>query len=214
MGPNNSKPNQSTLYYVPRTIASPLVQILLELELVPSEIVVVRLSFTDLKKEKILKLNPMGTSPTFITKHGDVIWESGAILMWILSEYDTDYKLHPSAQEVKLFSASLQLRQFIIATVYPFVAKWFLHTLKPKEDHNETYLNECEVMWTGKIARILTEHLGSRNFMVGDQISVVDFLVVKPLGNADSLGMLEKFGSLKDLLERIKSRSTYDCAYA
>lgn len=70
-----------TLHHVPKTISSPIFQLLLELKLVPDTVVVKTLTFPELKEQPHLMINPMGTSPAF---HDDdlTIWESGAILTW------------------------------------------------------------------------------------------------------------------------------------
>ena len=87
-----------TLYHVPKTISSPIVQILLELDV--NEVQVKTMTFQELKEPAFLEINPMGTSPAFTDdRHpldGHVtMFESGAILSWILEEYDKEGKLHP-----------------------------------------------------------------------------------------------------------------------
>jgi len=87
-----------TLYHVPKTISSPIVQTLLELD--DSDVVVKTLTFNDLKDPAYLEINPMGTSPAFTDNSHDLegeitLFESGAIMSWILEEYDAEGKLHP-----------------------------------------------------------------------------------------------------------------------
>mmetsp|Transcript_108703 Transcript_108703/g.171488 ORF Transcript_108703/g.171488 Transcript_108703/m.171488 type:complete len:222 (+) Transcript_108703:103-768(+) len=205
-------PSKSTLYCVPRTIASPIVQIASELDLVPGEIEVVRLDFQTLK-EKVVNINPMGTSPTFVTKDGVHMWESGAVLAWILAEYDKENKLHPSPENRKKFAAFLQFQQYVIATVYPFVAKWFLHTLKDVSEQDPAFIASSGSTWSKTIAPTLETQLGTKQYMLGDEISAVDYLIAKPLRNADALGALAEFASLKALLDKISSRPSYEPAY-
>jgi len=75
-----------TLYHVPKTISSAIVQTLVELDLVGGSSYVVKvetLAFSDLKTPEYLETNPMGTSPAF--RDGDtILWESGAVLNYLL----------------------------------------------------------------------------------------------------------------------------------
>lgn len=89
----------ATLYHVPKTISSPIVQTLLELDDGPS-VHIETLTFKQLKSTEYLKINPMGTSPALtdgshVLQGPITMFESGAILSWILEEYDTKHKLHP-----------------------------------------------------------------------------------------------------------------------
>lgn len=126
-----------TLHHVPKTISSPIVQCLLELDVDGEPVVVHEMTFAELKRDDHLRINPMGTAPAF---HDDdlVLWESGAVLDYLLERYDQDHKLHPpclckasSPADMADRAKYLQLKQYIIATVYPFVASLFVHSLKP-----------------------------------------------------------------------------------
>ena len=84
------------LYHIPKSVSSPIVQCLVELGLVGDSLVANELSFADIKESSYLDINPMGTAPTF--QDGDVIiWESGAVLTYLLERYDTHHKLHPAS---------------------------------------------------------------------------------------------------------------------
>lgn len=69
------------MYHVPKTISSPIYQILLVLRLADDEVKVEQLSFSDLKSKQHLSRNPMGTSPTLVDPQENfAILESGATL--------------------------------------------------------------------------------------------------------------------------------------
>jgi glutathione S-transferase len=200
-----------TLYHVPKTISSPIVQTLLELDLVPSVVQIEVLSFADLKGTSHLMINPMGTSPAF--RDGDTLmWESGAILNYLLEEYDTEYKFYPGPRTAKR-AKYLQLQQFIIATVYPFVASMYIHVLRPKEEQDHAYVATAKAQWRNRLAPILINWLGSGPNFLGDQWSVLDFLVAKPLSNINSMGMLDETPQLKALFEAVSARPSFRAAY-
>jgi glutathione S-transferase len=198
-----------TLYHVPKTISSPIVQTLLEIGLVGSNIQVETISFADLKNPSHLAINPMGTSPAF--KDGDtILWESGAVLNYLLETYDKEAKLYAPPGSPKR-AKYLQLQQYIIATVYPFIASLYIHTLKEEQDKD--YVENAKAKWRELLAPTLTNWLGEGPFFLGNQMSVVDFLAAKPLNNVKSMDMLEEFPSLKALFDKIQSRPSFSEAY-
>ena len=62
-----------TLYHVPKTISSPIAQILIDLNLAETTVHIETLAFADLKSPEHLARNPMGTSPTFVDPHKMVV---------------------------------------------------------------------------------------------------------------------------------------------
>ena len=206
-----------TLYHVPRTISSPIYQILLHLNL--SHIQVETLTFADLKTRAHLTRNPMGTSPAFTDEQeGIAIWESGAVLSYILQVYDNTYELHPNPQSCSKSELAkfLHLQQFIIATVYPFVASLYIHTLKPVEEQDKNYVQAAKEKFITLLAPTLMTFLQSEEDdgpFFFSKISAIDYLVAKPLNNAKDLGLLDSFPELRNLLERIQSLPSFDVAY-
>ena len=225
-----------TLYHVPRTISSPIVQCLLELNLVQQGLVRVHeMTFDQLKNPDYLHhVNPMGTSPglqwpttpsNHLNDQQPILWESGAILDYLLETYDTKYQLHapPPSNNAPVDSDRprrikyLQLKQFLIATVYPFAAKTFCDVMIY---HKNT--DSCEaahIQWRKVLGPVLTRFLGRGPYLLGDKVSALDFLIAKPLSNANGLGWLdsteddEGFPKLKRLLERMQARPSYTLAY-
>lgn len=209
-----------TLVHIPKTISSPIVQCLVELDLIEKNIITVRqIGFTELKLEAHLAINPMGTAPAF--HDGDIIlWESGAILDFLLERYDLEHKFHPppisessSHEMIATRAKYLQLKQYIIATVYPFIASLFIHTLRPLEQQDSLYLASAKNKWTTLMGPVLTKWLGDGPWFLGKQLSAVDMLVAKPLNNVNSMELLHEFPKLKDLFERISSRPSFARAY-
>ena len=205
-----------TLYHVPKTISSPIYQALIELELVGNPVRVQTMEFPDLKSVEHLARNPMGTSPTFCDPEHDIaIWESGAVATYILETYDTSGVLHPRAgvSSRKLRASFLHEQQFIVATVYPFVASLYLHSLKPKEEQDKEYIKDGIKTWRKKLAPVLVMLLGDQPYFGGETFNWIDLVVGKPLNNAKSLGALCEFPTLLALFEKIKSRPSFAAAY-
>lgn len=199
-----------TLYHVPGTISSPIAQVLIELEI--HSISVKTLTFAELKQQTHLAINPMGSSPAFSDGDAVRIWESLAVLGHVLEMYDTEHRLHPPARSARRIDY-LHLQAFIVTTVYPFVASLFLHTLKPANEQDASYVEAGKTRWAQTLGPTLVERLGRKPFLLGDEMSAVDFLLAKPLRNADSLGVLAQFPTLDALYRRISTRPSFAQAY-
>jgi glutathione S-transferase len=205
-----------TLYHVPNTISSPIYQALLEIGAVNNPVKVETLSFADLKSSEHLARNPMGTSPSFADRERDIaIWESGAVLAYLLEMYDTDFQLspQPGVASPRDRAKFLHLQQYILATVYPFVASLYIHTLQPKEEQDSSLVEISKLKWRTLIGPALAQFLGDSTYFMGDKLTAVDLLVAKPLGNANSLEVLEEFPSLMALFGRISSMPSFATAY-
>jgi glutathione S-transferase len=203
-----------TLYHVPKTISSPIVQALSILNLIDNPIKVETLTFDDLKSREHLARNPMGSSPAFV--YGNIeIWESGAVLTYLLETYDTEGKLHPQpgncppAQRAKF----LHLQQYIIATVYPFLSSLYIHTLKPEKEQDQVYVRQAKAKWRALLGPVLVKFLGDAPYFMGDQLTVIDLLVAKPLNNVNSMSMLKEFPTLDAVFQKVSALPSFAEAY-
>ena len=186
--------------------------VLVELGVPETAVVVRTLTFPELKQPLNTDINPMGSSPSF--QDGSLkIWESAAVLMHLLETHDTSNRLHPPIHSEKR-AQYLQLQAYIIATVYPFVASLFLHTLKPADQQDASFVAGGKAKWKDLLAPTLAAALGSQPYLLGDELSAADLLLAKPLRNADALGVLQPFPTLAALFERVKARPSYEKAYA
>ena len=190
----------------------------MELNVVDNPVQVATLSFADLKTPEHLARNPMGSSPTFVDQDRSIgIWESGAVLTYLLEEYDTQYRLHPRPGVASPTDRAkfLHIQQYITATVYPFLASWYLHTLQPPSDQDEKYLETVARKWKTLLAPTLVSFCDDNDgpFFLGTTMTAIDLLAAKPLNNADSLGVLQDFPKLFNLFTRVKCLPTFSRAY-
>jgi glutathione S-transferase len=207
------------LYHVPKTISSPIVQCLLELDVLNNPVEVKEISFGELKSPEYLLINPMGTAPAF-QDESIILWESGAVLSYLLECYDTEQKLSPSrissnstTERLASRAKYMHLKQYIIATVYPFISALYIHTLKPENEQDTEYVRFAKKKWITLFGPVLTKWLGDGPYFLGSHFSAVDFLVAKPLNNVNSMGMLTDFPALQKLFESISSRPSFKAAY-
>jgi len=188
----------------------------MELGLVDNPIKVETLSFSDLKSPSHLARNPMGTSPTFVdADKGIRIWESGAVLTYLLDEYDISYKMHPQPRVASALDRAnfWHVQQFITATVYPFVSSLYLHcTLRPESERDPSYIATATHTWNTKLAPTLVTFV-QKPFFLGNTLTAIDLLVAKPLNNAHALGILEEFPELLALFQTVRNLPSFSVAY-
>jgi glutathione S-transferase len=211
------------LYHVPTTISSPIVQALAELGLIDdikekgrscsTSIQIETLTFADLKTPEHLHRNPMGTSPTLVdSDQGIRIWESGAIVTYLLERYDVECQLHiPSNTTGR--AIFLHLQQYIVATVYPLIASLFIHTLKPENEQDAAYLETAKNTWRTLLAPTLCHFLGENPYFMGKSMTVIDLLAAKPMNNVMAMGMLKEFPTLYALFLKIRALPSFEMAY-
>jgi glutathione S-transferase len=108
----------------------------------------------------------------------------------------------------------LHLQQYILATVYPFVATLYIHTLKREGDQDQAYVENAKDKWRTLLAPTLIRFLGDAPYFMGETLSVIDLLAAKPLNNAHSLGMLSEFPTLHAVLKKVYSLPSFAKAYS
>jgi glutathione S-transferase len=253
-----------TLYHVKRTISSPIVQSLIELGLAHTTIRIQELSFASLKSSEYLQhINPMGTSPAYVDAEADIVmWESGAILDHLLERYDPQgqywctppvissassspkspqhqqQQQHHQQQRQQQRAKYLQLKQYLIATVYPLVAGWFLRQeeINQNHHHNKNHNddddhNDRKQQQQGEtdaaaaanqrardtfrnvMGPYLTRCLGDGPYLMGDQFTVIDMIAAKPWTNLQALQELAAFPTLLAHFQRVSGRPSYQEAY-
>ncbi|KAL2166289.1 hypothetical protein VTG60DRAFT_2973 [Thermothelomyces hinnuleus] len=164
----------------------PKVVIILEELGLPHEIEAV--PYGDVKKPEYLAINPNGRLPSIRDPNaGLTLWESGAILEYLVDKYDTDHKLSFPAGSNEAYLAKQWL--FFQTTgqgPYYGQAAWFTkyhHEKLPSAI--DRYVNEIKrvtAVIEGHLARQKEEHGAKEGFdgpwLVGNKLSYVDIAFV------------------------------------
>ncbi|KAF2266171.1 glutathione S-transferas-like protein [Lojkania enalia] len=160
----------------------PKVAMVLEELGVPYE--VLHISFPDLKKPEYLAVNPNGRMPAIYDPNTDLtLWESGAILEYLIERYDKDQKLSfaPGSNESYL---AKQWLFFQVSGQGPYYgqAVWF------KKFHHEQLPSAIEryCKEIHRVTGVLEGHLAKNKvqgnsdgpWLVGDRISYADLSFV------------------------------------
>lgn len=132
--------------------------------------------FTKLKTPEYEVINPNGRLPAIHDPNTDItIWESGAILEYILDNYDQEHKLSftPGTKE---FYHARQWLYYQVTGQGPYYgqAVWFKRYHAERVDSAvERYVNEIK-----RVSKVLDRWLEDKEWLVGDRISYADLAFV------------------------------------
>lgn len=129
-------------------------------------------TFQDLKEPAYEKINPNGRAPSIEDPNtGITLWESGAILEYIIATYDKDHKFSFAAGTPEDFYTK-QWLFFQVSGQGPYYgqAVWF-QMFHPEHvpSATERYKNEIK-----RVTGVLDKHLAGKKFLVSDKLTYAD----------------------------------------
>ncbi|KAH7106030.1 glutathione S-transferase [Auriculariales sp. MPI-PUGE-AT-0066] len=148
------------------------------------------LTFAQLIAPEFKKLNPGGKVPVMLDPNTDLLlWESGAIMMYLVDQYDTAKKLtYTSLKENSLLNQWLMFQMSQQGPMYGQVG-WF-NVMHPEKLPSviERYTEQAH-----RILRILNGALEGKQWLVGDKCTFADlgffmWHIVLPLSMGFELG--------------------------
>jgi len=166
------------------------------------EPITVNLAAGEHRRAEFLAINPAGKVPALVD--GDlVLTESVAIVLYLAEKYPdkgllpTDLKQRAEVNRWLLFAAT-ELEQPLWRIVR----------------HTRLYPENLRLPGDVAIARqefkemaeVLEEHMQGRRFLVGDRVSVADFVMAYTLDWGNEVGLLEGFPRLLTYMERMYAR--------
>ena len=189
------------LYECPGTRSTRDRWVLQELE-VPFESIILDLAAGEQRTAAFLDINPAGKVPTLVDE-GSVITESAAIALYLAHKYPEKGLLpqDPASRAQVLrwvFFTVTELEQPLWRRVkhrriYPEAARLPADIALANQDFIAT-------------ASILDKHMRHREFVVGHQATVADFLLAFTLDWANEALLLETFPVLRGYMERMYAR--------
>lgn len=149
------------------------VAIVLEELQLPYETIFVE--FGDVKKEPFISLNPNGRLPALKDQNKDIaLWESGAIIEYLIEQYDLDCKLSFTTFHERYLSRTWLHFQATGQGPYYGQAGWF--ALSAPEEipiAKERYRSEIR-----RVTGVLNSVLGTQTWLVGDRCSFADLCFI------------------------------------
>eukprot|EP00008_Paramoeba_atlantica_P009142 CAMPEP_0201479992 /NCGR_PEP_ID=MMETSP0151_2-20130828/4602_1 /ASSEMBLY_ACC=CAM_ASM_000257 /TAXON_ID=200890 /ORGANISM="Paramoeba atlantica, Strain 621/1 / CCAP 1560/9" /LENGTH=221 /DNA_ID=CAMNT_0047861733 /DNA_START=45 /DNA_END=710 /DNA_ORIENTATION=+ len=189
-----SSPSLPRLHFIHSTRASKVVWLSRSLG---ANVELIEHTWESIKSPEFLKLNPHGTIPTLETNSSSsspmVLWESGAILYWLLETYDQENRYYgsPGSEKRNLF----HLWNAFVAECENVVVTYFIHTQwLPEEKRDKKIAATMKENWDNKISKALLALLTTQRsgkFVVGDELSATDFALSLAVEHADLCGLLD-----------------------
>ncbi|HEX3595998.1 MAG TPA: glutathione S-transferase family protein [Polyangiaceae bacterium] len=176
------------------------------------ELVALKFSAEELSSPAYKKLHPLGLVP--VIQEGDkTIFESGAIVQYILEEYG-EGRLAP-APRTALRATYLQWFHFGETEVARFVSEIVRNRFgKPPEQRLEAVVVESRQRLGDSLA-VVDGELAGKPYIVGEDFTAADIMVSYGITMARIIGELPKeLTNVGAYLERLKGRPAYARAWA
>jgi glutathione S-transferase len=198
------------LYHSPRS-RSVRPRWLLEEIGAPYELVTLDISKGEQKTAEYMKIHPHGAVPSLVD--GDLaLFESAAICMYLADKFP-EKRLAP-AVGTPARGLYYQWMVYSIATLEPPVLQVFLNTaMLPEAQRSAAAADEGRTKFAD-VARVLSQALSSRTFLLGEQFSAADVMIGSTLGWAQLMGLLEGQPTLQAYVKRLTERPAYQRAQA
>jgi glutathione S-transferase len=180
------------------------VSIALEVLGIPYKTHAISFGKNEQKEDWFLKINPNGRIPAIVDhSNGDfAVFESGAILLYLVQNYDSEHKLWP--KDAKLQSEVVQWLMFQMGGVGPMQgqATHFVCYAPEKVEYGITrYTNE-----TKRLYSVLESRLQGRQYLVGEQLTIADISTVPWVTNAFRVNIdLNEFLNVNNWVERVEA---------
>jgi glutathione S-transferase len=166
------------------------------------EAVTVNLAAGEHRRPEFLKINPAGRLPVLIDDDF-VLTESVAIVLYLAEKYShkgllpIDLKQRAQVNRWLLFTAT-ELEQPLWrivrhTTLYPEHLRLTAEVSLARQDFTD-------------MAAVMEEHMQARKFIVGDTVTVADFVAACTLDWANEVQLLDDFPQLLDYMERVYAR--------
>ncbi|MCJ1291791.1 glutathione S- transferase, nitrogen catabolite repression regulator [Xylographa carneopallida] len=149
----------------------------------------------DMHTPKYEPINPNGRAPAIEDPNtGITLWESGAIVQYLVENYDPEYKLHSQSAPDKYYENQYLMFQMSGQGPYFGQAAWFLHFHSEKLPSAQArYVNEIK-----RVTKVLDACLQGKEYLVGGKCSYADLSFVTWYG---LVGFLDQDGTLQKELD-------------
>ncbi|KAJ5992853.1 hypothetical protein N7451_008577 [Penicillium sp. IBT 35674x] len=163
--------------------------------------------WSEIKKEPYVSINPNGRIPAIEDPNtGITLWESGAILEYLVETYDKNHKISFAAGSQDYFIAK-QWLHFQMSGQGPYFgqAVWFTRYHPEKvQSAKDRYVNEIR-----RVTGVLDHELADKEYLVGGKFSYVDlaFIPWYRVAGMFEIDLEEDFPNVDAWLKRQKTRS-------
>ncbi|XP_063914992.1 glutathione S-transferase 1-like [Zophobas morio] len=153
------------------------------------------------KKPEFLKLNPQHTVPTLVDENGFILWDSHAIMPYLLSKYAKDDTLYPkNATKRALVDQRLHFDSGVAWATTKLV-------LRPIIYHGKKEILQEHVDAVHEVYSFVESFLEGKQWIAGDSVTIADFSFITTLTSLDVIIKIEatKYPKLVAYLEKTES---------
>lgn len=166
-----------TLYYMPESPPCRAVQMLAAQIGLPLELKYINLDKGEQKSAEFVRVNPQQVVPTIV--HDDfTLWESRAILKYLVLKYAPDSSLYP--QDLKKRAKVDQMLDFDIGTLYNSLGKYLVPVLfgkPPDAEGEQKFRSNLQVL----------ENALVDDYVCGLDLTIADISIVAGLSFAETI---------------------------
>jgi len=156
------------------------------------------------RKPWFVKMNPQHTLPT-INDNGFILWESRAIMQYLVSKYgnNTQPSLYPPEPELR--ATVDRILFFDIGTLYKALVDYFHPQLMSGEDADERKANALK-----QSLDYLDIFLESNRYVAGDSLTIADFSVLASVTQLEGMEYrITAYTNLHKWVQRLKAELPY-----
>lgn len=172
----------------------------------------IAVEFANMKKEPYVSVNPNGRVPAIEDPNtGITLWESGAILEYLVETYDKEHTISFDAGSKDYFLAK-QWLHFQMSGQGPYFgqAVWFTRFHPEQiESAKERYVKEIR-----RVSGVLDKFLADKEYLVGDKFSYVDLAFIPwfKVVTLFEIDLAKEFPNVEAWLNRQKVRPAVEKA--
>ncbi|XP_062125730.1 LOW QUALITY PROTEIN: glutathione S-transferase D7 [Drosophila sulfurigaster albostrigata] len=192
------------LYYLPPSPPCRSILLLAKMLGLEFELKIVNILEGEQLKPEFVAMNPQHCLPT-MNDEGLVLWESRAILSYLVAAYGKSDELYPT--DIRVRALVDQRLQFDLGTLYQRLTDYYFPTMfigAPLDEGKRARLTEA-VGWLNAI-------LEGREFAAADHFTIADLTLLVTVSQLEAFGLeLKPYKHVRAWLERCKEHMTpYD----
>lgn len=161
---------------------------------------------TRLAPHSMRAIHPLGKAP-IIEDNGLILVESAAIMEYLLDQSATD-QLRPEKGSPEYYVYQQWMHFAEGSAMLPVLLKLFLGHM---EDQSAPVFGYAQKEFELDFAYI-NDTLSKSTWLVGEQFTAADIMMVSVLLFAQNLGMLESYSHIQSYMKRVSSRSAFQKA--
>ncbi|KAJ3663885.1 hypothetical protein Zmor_008105 [Zophobas morio] len=152
------------------------------------------------------KLNPQHTVPTLVEEDGFVLWDSHAVMTYLVSKYGKEDSLYP--KDLRKRAVVDQRLHFENGVLFPDT----MAIIRPVIYGGEKIIPQVRIDRVKEDYGLLEKFLQGKKWVAGDHVTVADFSIVSSITTMDVVVSIQgaQFPNIAAWIERMEKLPYYD----